>query len=47
MATFTYSQEADAPALSVIDDIHFLCAFDGWLWDGFAVVLEVNTELRP
>jgi len=42
-----YSYEGDAPDIAVIDDRHFISAFDGYFWKGHAVVLEVDLQIRP
>jgi len=34
----------DEPSLSKVDDTHFLCAYRGFQFDGFAVILTVNTS---
>jgi len=41
--TFNYAPfRGESPALAQIDDDNYLCAYEGWSSDGWAVVLTVN-----
>jgi prepilin-type N-terminal cleavage/methylation domain-containing protein len=42
-----YSYEGDAPDIAVIDSTHFISAYDGWLWKGWATVLGVDLAIKP
>ena len=41
------SEEGEFKALAKIDDTHCLCVYGGSNNDGWAVILNVNGELRP
>jgi len=45
--TSTYGEEGDAPDIAVIDAQHFISVYDGMWWDGWAVILAVELNIKP